>query len=137
MEARSAPFDGVRLVIGRAMQIPRSDESLLEAARVLTTKLARDRSPVLVIDHDPNQQWRTARTLTLAGHRVIGTSSVEGALALLSECKVDLVLVAETMPGINGWNLAQLIKEAQPNVPVVVLIDAKSSGLAKPRAISR
>lgn len=105
------------------MHMQRSDETLQQVAQALTAGIAADRARVLVVEHEPDQQWRTARTLTLEGHRVIGTSSVDGALALLSQCEMDLVLVAESLPGINGWNLARLIQEAQPNVPTVVLTD--------------
>lgn len=105
------------------MHIQRSDETLQQVAQALAAGIAADRARVLVVEHEPDQQWRTARMLTLEGHRVIGTSSVDGALALLSQCPMDLVLVAESLPGINGWNLVRLINEAQPSVPTVVLTD--------------
>ncbi len=105
------------------MHIQRNDETLQQVAKALAAGIAADRARVLVVEHEPTQQWRTARTLTLEGHRVIGTSSVDGALALLSQCEMDLVLVAESLPGINGWNLAHLIKEARPNMPTVVLTE--------------
>jgi two-component system sensor histidine kinase/response regulator len=105
------------------MHIQRSDETLQHVAQALAAGISADRARVLVVEHEPDQQWRTARTLTLEGHRVIGTSSVDGALSLLAHCEMDLVLVAESLPGINGWNLADLIREAQPNVPTVVLTD--------------
>lgn len=105
------------------MHIQRNDETLQQVAKALASGIAADRARVLVVEHEPNQQWKTARTLTLEGHRVIGTSSVDGALALLSQCEMDLVLVAETLPGINGWNLAHLIREARPNLPTVVITE--------------
>lgn len=113
------------------MQIARNDQSLLDAARVLTANVAVGRSRILVIDHNPDQQWRAARTLTLAGHRVIGTSSVSGAVALLSECRVDLVLLAETIPGIDVADLAQRIRCAQPGVPIHVVSDTVVANSAR------
>lgn len=108
---------------GGAMHIQRSEQVLREVAQALTAGISADRALVLVVEDEPDQQWRTTRALTLQGHRVIGTSSVDGALALLSQCEMDLVLVAESLPGINGWNLARLITEARPNLPTVVLTD--------------
>jgi len=105
------------------MHIQRSEETLQQVAQALNAGIAADQARVLVVEHDPDQQWRTTRTLTMEGHRVIGTSSVDGALALLSQCEVDLVLVAESMPGVNGWNLARLINDAQPQVPTVVMTE--------------
>jgi len=76
---------------------------------------------VLVIEADPDLQWRMARALTVEGHRVVGTGSGEGALALLAEWRVDLVLVDEDLPGMDGLEVVRRINRQQPEVPVVLI----------------
>lgn len=76
---------------------------------------------VLVVENDPDLQWGLARMLTVLGHRVVGTSSSDGALALLAEWPVDLVLLAEDLPGMDGLELARHVRERAPGVPVILL----------------
>lgn len=78
---------------------------------------------VLVIEADPDLQWRMARAMTVEGHRVVGTSSGEGALALLAEWKVDLVIVDEDLPGMDGLEVVRRICARQPGVPVILITE--------------
>jgi DNA-binding NtrC family response regulator len=77
---------------------------------------------ILVIERDPDLQWHLARSLTVQGHRVVGTSSGEGALALIAEWPVDLVLVDEDLPRTSGLEVAEHIRRSHPEVPVVLIM---------------
>lgn len=90
---------------------------------------------VLVVQADPDEQWRIARMLTVGGHRVVGTSTGDGALALLAEWPVDLVLIDDTSPDINGACVAAQIRAARADV-AVVLMTHEQSGSSRP-AIGR
>src|SRR5690606_4234354 len=111
----------------------RTDEQKLEAARraVASVPPTRERG-VLVVEDDPDLQWKLARMLTLRGNRVVGTSSGEAALELLSQWPVDLVLVDDTLPGMSGMELARTINERHPGAPVVLMStqDSRESRLA-------
>ncbi len=76
---------------------------------------------ILVVESDPDQQWRLARRLTVDGNRVVGTSSADGALALVSRWPVDLVLVAEDLPGMEGLELVRRLHETCEGVQVVLM----------------
>ena len=78
---------------------------------------------ILVVEDDPDLQWKMARMLTVRGNRVVGTSSGEAALELMSQWRVDLVLVDESLPSMSGHELARIIRERYPMVPVVLLSD--------------
>ncbi|RLB57326.1 MAG: hypothetical protein DRJ42_00475 [Deltaproteobacteria bacterium] len=78
-------------------------------------------SGILVIEDDPDLQWHLARMLTVQGHRVVGTSSGDGALALVSQWPVDLILVDEELPGMNGLEVATRLREEHPQIPVVLM----------------
>ncbi|HJL15293.1 MAG TPA: response regulator [Sandaracinaceae bacterium LLY-WYZ-13_1] len=76
---------------------------------------------VLVVEDDPDLQWRLARMLTLRGNRVVGTSSAEAALELMRQWPVDLVLVDDGLPGMSGMELARTIRDAHPETAVVLM----------------
>lgn len=76
---------------------------------------------VLVVEADPEVQVQMARTLRREGHRVVGTSSGDGALALVSEWDVDLILISEDLPGRAGIEVTRLIHAMKPEAPVVVM----------------
>jgi DNA-binding response OmpR family regulator len=78
---------------------------------------------VLLVENDPDLQWRLARTLTVGGNRVVGTSSSDGALALMAQWPVDVVLVAEDLPGMDGVELAKHIRRDHPEVPIVLMAE--------------
>lgn len=116
-----------------AMRDDRKGERKLEAARraVAAVEPIREKG-VLIVEDDPDFQWRLARMLTLRGNRVVGTSSGEAALELMSQWPVDLVLVDDTLPGMSGMELARVIQERHAGIPVVIMSsqDSRESRLA-------
>jgi CheY-like chemotaxis protein len=78
---------------------------------------------VLVVESDPDLQWRLSRMLTVAGNRVVGTSSSDGALALMAHWPVDIALVAEDLPGMDGIELARQIGRDHPSVSVIFMAE--------------
>ncbi|MAQ18703.1 MAG: hypothetical protein CMN30_28395 [Sandaracinus sp.] len=78
---------------------------------------------VLVVESDPDLQWRLARMLTVEGNRVVGTSSGDGALALVSEWPVDLVLVSDELPGMEGIEVIRHLHERCPDLVSLLLAD--------------
>jgi CheY-like chemotaxis protein len=59
--------------------------------------------------------------LTVQGSRVVGTSSGDGALALVAEWPVDLVLVDDELSGASGIDVARRIREIHPDIPIVLM----------------
>ena len=75
-------------------------------------------STILLVDDDPGVRAVTAALLESFGLNVIQAGS--GAEALDSiEPSVDLVLTDYAMPGMTGGELASLLVEKNPSVPVV------------------
>ncbi|MBK8170788.1 MAG: response regulator [Sandaracinaceae bacterium] len=97
-----------------------SHKKLADAARAIAQVAPRE-SAVLVVEDDPDLQWRLARMLTINGNRVVGTSSADGALALIAEWSVDLVLIDEGLPGMTGLDLAKAIRKQRPEISVVLM----------------
>lgn len=77
-------------------------------------------STVLLVDDDNAVRSLTATMLESIGLRVIQAPSGLEALAALS-AEVDLVLTDYAMPGMTGGELAALVKQVRPAVPVVFI----------------
>jgi len=59
--------------------------------------------------------------LALEGCRVVGTSSPDGARALLAEFPVSLVLISDNLPKMAGLAMAEEFKENHRGLRVVVM----------------
>ena len=92
-----------------------------QAVRAVREISPRRQSGVLVIEDDPDLQWRLARMLTVHGSRVVGTSTGDGALALIAQWPVELVLVDQDLPGMSGLEVARRIRQSHPGVQVVLM----------------
>ena len=79
---------------------------------------------VLLVEPDPDRQWKLAKMLAKIGRRVIATSSCDGAVAFLGEYLVNLVLIAEQLPKTQGRYLAARLRKLYPNLRVIVLGDS-------------
>ncbi|UJR82559.1 response regulator [Sandaracinus amylolyticus] len=94
----------------------------------VVAKMPRE-SGVLVVEDDPDTQWRLARMLTVHGARVVGTSSGEAALAVIAQWPADLVLIDQGLPGISGLEVARRIRQEHPGIPVVLMSSEESHDL--------
>jgi CheY-like chemotaxis protein len=90
--------------------------------------VAANSRAVLVVEADPEVQARLARNLSRRGHRVVGTGSGDGALALISQWEVDLVLVSDNLPGRTGIEVARLVHQERPKATVVLMCDNLEPG---------
>jgi two-component system, NtrC family, response regulator AtoC len=76
---------------------------------------------VLVVDDDAAVSRVLAALLGQGGFEASLASSAEAALAALDAAPVDLVLSDVRMPGRSGLELLKLLKERQPELPVVLI----------------
>lgn len=103
-------------------------QKLQSAARTIAESRPQHRG-VLLVEADPDLQWSLARMLTVDGNRVVGTSSGEGALTVIEEWEADLALVASNLPGMSGVEVAQQLREWNPDL-LVILMDEENPGPA-------
>lgn len=79
---------------------------------------------LLVVDDNPDNLYLLDRLLGKQGHTVLSTLNPEEALQMLKENWFDAVLLDIEMPGMNGFQLLQKIREQQllpPNRPVIAI----------------
>ena len=119
MRIRSQPGKGTSVTIW----LPRAKESS-KAANVDTPlahpKVARSLR-VLLVDDDILVSMGAADMLLDLGHSVTEAQSGPHALKLLeSDAPFDLVVTDYALPGMNGFELAQRVKERNPKLPIIL-----------------
>ena len=75
---------------------------------------------ILVVDDDERTQHMLGSMLRLEGYRVITAISGDKALEQFNNESPDLVLLDIMMPGMNGYDLCQRIREFS-HVPIIML----------------
>ncbi len=66
---------------------------------------------ILLVDDQPTILANTSLTLKAAGYRVLTASNGIEALAILESQPVDLILADIAMPGMNGYQLYERVRE--------------------------
>jgi CheY-like chemotaxis protein len=100
-------------------QIPRTDVSIDD--ELLCREAIVSGETILLVEPDPDRQWKLTRYLTKIGQRVVATASSAGAVAFLRQYRVNLVLIAENLPKAEGRYLASAIRNAYPGLPISIL----------------
>jgi CheY-like chemotaxis protein len=95
---------------------------------------ARDATPILVIDDDPDVRQLLQRHLLAEGFRVLTAASGEEGLRIAREVRPRAITLDVMMPGMDGWSvLAELKKDprvAQIPVLLCTILDDKHLGFA-------
>lgn len=93
---------------------------------------------VLVVEDDPAVASLMTDALSIAGFEVSAVAAAEDALGLaVMEVPFDALLTDIDLAGpINGWELAETLREMRPNLPVVYTSGrARASSAILPDAV--
>ena len=112
------------------MESGQQEKKLETAARTIAQSQPRHRS-VLLVESDPDLQWSLARMLTVNGNRVVGTSSGEGALAVIEQWDADLALVSSSLPTLSGVEIARQLRAKNPALLVILMDEATPEPVAR------
>ena len=88
---------------------------------------------ILVVDDDEDIRALVGELLERAGHVVIKAPDGESALKLFYSRQPDLVVLDVSMPGLDGWEVLNRIRELS-DVPVLMLT-ARAEELEKVRGL--
>ena len=75
---------------------------------------------IMVVDDEQTILRLLSRTLALEGYGVIVADNGRSALDLMEEHRPDLVILDIMMPGLDGFQVLNLIRQCS-NVPVIML----------------
>ncbi len=76
---------------------------------------------VLIVDDDPDICWALEHVLHGLGVRCIRALDGQSALQAVQVSHLALALLDAKLPDIDGLELAQHIRMAQPGIPIVVV----------------
>jgi len=76
---------------------------------------------ILIVDDDPEVARMLARSLSRRGFQIDSTSSVDDALARAEKVRYDAAVLDLVMPGRDGADLAAVLRQRIPGIPVAFL----------------
>ncbi len=116
---QSSPDSGtnVELWLPRSMTVPTSALRIAEVSEPPST-----RGIVLLVDDEELVRASTSYMLDELGYRVIEAGSGEEAIQLMANGRVfDLLITDHLMPGINGTDLARMVRSSRPGVGILLV----------------
>ncbi len=78
-------------------------------------------SRILVVDDEQLVRNLTVQVLERAGYDVVSVPDAAGALELLVDERIDLVVTDVVMPGLTGVELLNELRDLHPDLPVVLM----------------
>ena len=90
---------------------------------------------VLVVDDEINMCEVIKRILEKAGYCVFTTSDGKTAINITWERKPDVILLDLMMPGMNGREVCQVVRELSPKTKVIYLTAKVDTDLGKLKEI--
>lgn len=76
---------------------------------------------ILIVEDEAIARDNLTHVMTEAGHMVVAVSSGTEALQKIGKQEFELVLTDLMLPGMNGIELLEHIKEIQPSTQVIVI----------------
>ena len=93
------------------------------------------RARLLVVDDDPKIRAFLTQGLSESGYECESAADGESALNMLRNSAFDLALLDVMMPGLQGWDVLEILREEGRDVPVIWVtardaLDERIKGLA-------
>ncbi len=76
---------------------------------------------ILIVDDDKNIRYVLNEILIANGFSAYLAENAAAALDLLEKEHIDLAVVDIMMPGVNGYDLTRMIKDFNPDLPILML----------------
>lgn len=78
-------------------------------------------SHILVVDDEPLVRRSLSELLTLSGYTVSTANNGREALECLKDYNTDIIITDIKMPEVDGMQLLRRVKEANPNIAVIMI----------------
>ncbi len=90
----------------------------------------------LIVDDDAELVQMLQLVLEVAGHSVLTAANGEQALRLWNDERPDVVLLDIGMPGMDGYEVCQRLRQRDPEqTTAIIMFTARSSEADKQRAL--
>jgi PAS domain S-box-containing protein len=102
--------------------LPQADEEPETPGLAVEMVSGRRTGTALLVDDEAAVRMSTADMLTDLGYNVIEAASAEDALQVVGTgASVDLVVTDHLMPGMTGADLARILRERRPDLPILLV----------------
>ncbi len=76
---------------------------------------------ILLADAERNYRLELRALLQREGYEVLDVGRLEEALNLLEQVELDLIIIDIRMPGLDGMQLLEILKQRRPPLPVITM----------------
>lgn len=80
--------------------------------------IASENKTILVVDDETSLLELTCQILSEHGYHTFSANSAEAALQVLKQQPVDLLISDVIMPGVDGYQLAEIVTEHYPDIKI-------------------
>ena len=80
---------------------------------------------ILIVDDDKNLKRALSLLLTDSGYRTFSAGSAREALHTLEKCRIDLMVLEASLPGMDGLALTKLLRDCKNDLPILMLSSRK------------
>lgn len=91
--------------------------------------MAKRTGTILVVDDEPDVCEMIELGLSSDGYRVLTAEGGQGAIDLVRNQAIDLLITDFKMPGMNGIDVATSLREMAPDLPVIVVTGYMAEGM--------
>jgi CheY-like chemotaxis protein len=91
------------------------------------------RRTVIVTDDDPAHRDLMQDVLAPLGFILFTAPDGQSCLTLAAECDPDLILLDIVMPGLNGWEVAERLREGVAARAAILMLSANVGDIGHPR----
>lgn len=105
----------------RTSHVPQVCAGIMRANREWESTVMISYGTIFYVDDNTKSRRVLTSVIKSCGFDVVSAGDPVEALSLLRKCSFDLALLDYQMPRLTGSQLAQKIKSAKPNVPVVLI----------------
>jgi CheY-like chemotaxis protein len=82
---------------------------------------------ILIVDDDQAILQTVAEILTDEDYHVLTAANGAEALEVLAHASPQLILLDMRMPGMDGWQFAQVLRSKQHTIPLIVMTAAQNA----------
>ncbi len=82
------------------------------------------RQTILVVDDDHLHRDLVVELLEPLGFKVLTAASGAACLALMEECRPNLILLDISMPEMDGWTVARRLRQSARERPAIIMLSA-------------
>src|SRR4029079_2294914 len=84
------------------------------------------RKTILITDDDPTHRDLLREVLTPLGFILLSATDGPGCLALAQHCRPDLFLLDISMPGMDGWSVAESLRASGHHQARILMVSASA-----------